>query len=145
MAATLLIAAPGLATADSGLTGSAVPNGSSVWTKGRDGNHQMLRLWRSGSELRIYRDDGGYPGDGRFCAWGTVRGNTFVGKELRVAPDPLAVRYTFVKESGKLTVLRLTGWKPEDRRPWRRSTVKKFRAWVPEAPGAGQWCRTYQP
>lgn len=117
-----------------------VPKGPSVWIQPNGDTYQMLRLWRSGSDLRIYRDEGNYPGDGIYCAWGTLRGGKkFIGKEQRVAPDPLAVRYTFGTKNGKLTVKGLPG-------KWWRSSVKRFHALVPEAEGNdGAWCRTYKP
>lgn len=136
---------------DSGLTAAAavasrVPKGASVWIKPAGGTYQMLRLWRSGSKVRIYRDEGSYPGDGTYCSWGTLRGKRFVGKEQRLAPEPVSVRYTIRKKGGKLEVLGLTGSASEDRLPWRRSSLQKYFQLVPDAAGnTGQWCRTFKP
>lgn len=136
---------------DSGLTaalavGSRVPAGRSVWIKPSDGTYEMLRLWRSGTRLRIYRDEGSYPGDGTYCAWGTLRGKKFKGKEQRLAPEPVSVRYTISKSGGRLKVLGLTGSNAEDSVPWRRGSVKKYFSLVPDAAGnTGQWCRSFKP
>lgn len=136
---------------DSDVTASAavasrVPTGGSVWIKPVGGTYQMLRLWRSGSNLRIYRDEGKYPGDGMYCSWGNLRGKKFVGMEQGLAPDPVAVRYTIRKGGGRLKVFELTGSMQEDRLPWRRGSVQKYFQLVPDAIGnTGEWCRTFKP
>ncbi|MEZ5186631.1 MAG: hypothetical protein R2720_12875 [Candidatus Nanopelagicales bacterium] len=135
---------------DSGVSSSLaiaakVPGGASVWIKPVGGTYQMLRLWRSGTRLRLYRDEGNYPGDGQYCSWGTLRGKRFVGKEQRVAPDPIPARYKIRKKSGRLQVLGLSGSVQEDRLPWRRGSVQKYFQLVPDAAGyTGQWCRTFK-
>lgn len=134
------------ALADSTELASRVPAGASVWIKPVGGTYQMLRLWRSGAKLRLYRDEGNYPGDGTYCSWGTLRGKTFIGKEQRLAPDPVAARYKIRKKGGKLKVLGLTASRAEDRLPWRRGSVQKYFQLVPDAAGStGHWCRTFKP
>lgn len=136
---------------DSGLTAAAnlagrVPSGGSVWIKPTGGTYQLLRLWRSGSRLRLYRDEGNYPGDGSYCSWGTLRGKKFVGKEQRLAPEPVRVKYTVKKKGGRLKVLGLTGNRADDRLPWRRGSLQKYFQLVPKATGnTGEWCRTFKP
>lgn len=69
-----------------------------------------------------------------------------MGKEQRLAPEPVSVRYTIRKKGGKLEVLGLTGSASEDRLPWRRSSLQKYFQLVPDAAGnTGQWCRTFKP
>ena len=136
---------------DSGLAAAAaasrrVPSGSSVWIKPSGGTYQMLRLWRSGEKLRLYRDEGNYPGDGTYCSCGELRGKRFVGKEQRLAPEPVRVAYRIKKAGSRLKVLGLTGSRPEDRLPWRRGSVQRYFALVPDATGnTGDWCRTFRP
>ena len=77
-----LAAAP--AAADGHLTATA-PKGASVWIAPSGDTYQLLRLWRSGDRLRLYRDEGNYPGDGVYCAWGSLDGKRFTGKGQRVA------------------------------------------------------------
>lgn len=136
---------------DSGLTAalsavSGVPAGHSVWIKPSGGSYQMLRLWRSGAKLRLYRDEGSHPGDGFYCSWGTLHGKTFIGKEQRLAPEPVRARYTIGKKGNRLKVLGLTGSAVEDRLPWRRGSLQKYFRLVPDAAGnTGQWCRGFKP
>lgn len=133
------------AAADGHLTTTA-PKGASVWIAPSGDTYQLLRLWRSGDRLRLYRDEGNYPGDGVYCAWGSLDGKTFTGKEQRVAPDPIPVRYTIKRKGRTLRVVGLTGLKSDDRLRWRRGTVAKFHRLVPKAAGNdGSWCRTYTP
>jgi len=135
---------------DSGLSSTLavaakVPAGGSVWIKPVGSTYQILRLWHSGTKLRLYRDEGNYPGDGQYCSWGTLRGKKFVGREQRVAPDPVKARYTIRKKGSRLKVLGLTGSAQEDRLPWRRSSVRKYFQLVPDAAGyTGSWCRTFK-
>ena len=117
-----------------------------MWVQRTEYGWQMLQIWRTGSKVRIYHDDGGYPGDGFHCSWGTMRGQKFTGKVQRVALDPIKVRYTIQRDGKKLRVLGLTGLKELDRQPWRRSSVQRFNAVVPEsADNPGTWCRTFRP
>lgn len=138
-----LAAAP--AAADGHLTATA-PKGASVWIAPSGDTYQLLRLWRSGDRLRLYRDEGNYPGDGVYCAWGSLDGKRFTGKEQRVAPDPLPVRYTIKREGRTLRVAGLTGLKADNRLRWRRGTIAKFHRLVPQAAGNdGSWCRRFTP
>jgi hypothetical protein len=122
-----------------------VPAGASVWVKPVGGTYQMLRLWRSGKKLRLYRDEGNYPGDGQYCSWGKVRGKKFVGKEQRLAPEPIKARYTIRRKGGRLMVLGLTS-SEQDRVAWRRASLRKYFQLVPEAAGhEGSWCLTFKP
>lgn len=145
--AALPVSADGTVTGSAGAAAVAggVPTGGSVWIKPSGGTYQMLRLWRSGSKLRIYRDEGNYPGDGFYCSWGSLRGKTFVGREQRLPPEPVAVRYSIRKKGSKLKVAGI-GSASEDRSPWRRASVQKYTQLVPDAAGnTGEWCRTFRP
>lgn len=136
---------------DSGLSSSMavaakVPAGASVWVKPVGGTYQMLRLWRSGKKLRLYRDEGNYPGDGQYYSWGKLRGKRFVGKEQRLAPEPVKARYTIRQKGSRLKVLGLTGSAQEDRLAWRRASLRKYFQLVPEAASyTGSWCRAFKP
>ena len=123
-----------------------MPAGSSVWIKPSGNTYEMLRVWRSGHKMRLYRDEGNYPGDGTYCSWGTLRGHKFVGKEQRVAPDPLRARYTIRMKGARLKVSGLTGSKAQDGLPWRRGSLRQYFQLVPDAAGnTGSWCRTFSP
>ncbi len=125
---------------------SGLPAGETVWVQRTEYGWQMLQIWRTGSKVRIYHDEGAYPGDGFNCSWGTLRGQKFTGNVQRVAPDPIKVRYTIRRDGKKLRVLGLTGLKELDRQPWRQSSVQRFNAVVPEsADNPGTWCRTFRP
>jgi hypothetical protein len=108
--AVVLVLAPSASAQDTHL-----PKGQTVWIQRTDYGWQMLQIWRNDSKVRIYHDEGGYPGDGFNCAWGTLRGQKFTGKVQRVAPDPITVRYTIERDGKKLRVLGLTGLKKLDR------------------------------
>ena len=117
-----------------------------MWVQRTEYGWQMLQIRRTDSKVRIYHDEGGYPGDGLNCSWGTLRGQRFTGNLQRVAPDPIKVRYTIQRDGKRLRVLGLTGLKELDGMPWRRSSVQPFNAVVPEsADNPGTWCRTFRP
>ncbi|MFN8185004.1 MAG: hypothetical protein U0R23_11325 [Candidatus Nanopelagicales bacterium] len=133
-------------SAASAVVSNRVPAGSSVWIKPSGNTYEMLRVWRSGHKMRLYRDEGNYPGDGTYCSWGTLRGHKFVGKEQRVAPDPLRARYTIRMKGARLKVSGLTGSKAQDGLPWRRGSLRQYFQLVPDAAGnTGSWCRTFSP
>jgi hypothetical protein len=139
-----LVAAVAMLAPAAGAQAAELPKGESVWIHRTDYGWQMLQIWRTGTRVHIYHNDGGYPGDGFNCSWGTLDGQKFRGKVQRVAPDPIPVRYTIQRDGKKLQVLGLTGLKELDRQPWKRSSVKRFNALVPESAGnPGTWCRTY--
>lgn len=122
---------------------TAAPSpGQSVWIQSNGRSWQMLRIWRSGSKVRIYHDDGAYPGDGKDCAWGSLKAGTFKGKIQRLAPEPSPIRLT-IKRDGKR--LRVTGL--QDAGPiWKKSSLSAYAAKVPRAgSNPGAWCRTFRP
>ena len=117
---------------------SGLPAGETVWVQRTEYGWQMLQIWRTGSKVRIYHDDGGYPGDGFNCSWGTLRGQKFTGKVQRVAPDPIKVRYTIQRDGKKLRVLGLTGLKELDRHalaPVERAAIQCGGAGIRGQPG----------
>lgn len=141
-----VVAPAAAAVPPSALVSVRPPSGESVWIKRSGSGWQMLRLWRNGTKVRIYHDEGTYPGDGFYCSWGSLRGRSFKGKVQRLAPEPVRARYRIKRTGAKLRVLGLTGLKAQDRLPWKRASVQQFNELVPQSVGnSGDWCRTFKP
>ena len=126
---------------------SAVSSGASVWIRrAPGGRHEMLQIWRQGKQVRIYSDDGGYPGDGKHCSWGTQRNGRFSGMQQRVAPNPIRTRFGLKQKGSKLWTPGFTDGAGQDRRPWRRGSLEKYHQLVPQSQqNPGTWCLTQHP
>ena len=130
-----------------GASVSAVSSGASVWIRrAPGGRHEMLQIWRQGKQLRIYSDDGGYPGDGQHCSWGTQRKGRFVGMQQRVAPEPIRMRFGLKRKGSKLWTPGFTDGAGQDRRPWRRGSLERYHQLVPQSQqNPGTWCLNQHP
>ena len=137
--AAAVLLSPGAAVAQP--TAKPTP-GESIWIQSDGATWQMLRIWRTGSKVRIFHDDGRYPGDGKDCAWGSLKGETFRGKIQRLAPDPSPSRLTIKRDGKRLRVKGLQNTRPT----WRKSSLAAFSAKVPRAgSNPGAWCRRFRP
>lgn len=144
------LAAP-VSAAESGAVGvfargtPGPPRGVSTWIRAAPefDTWNMVRVWRKGKRVRVYVDDGGYPGDGKFCFRGRLKGSVLRGWELGPAPDPYRQSYRVRRVGDKLVFKGVYAVDATmDRRRWRPASVATYRSLVPEA-GSGRWCRTY--
>jgi hypothetical protein len=104
----------------------------------------MVRFWRKGDRVRAYIDDGGYPGDGRFCFRGRVDGTLLRGWELGPPPEPYQRSYRVKRVGERLVFKGMYSFDSDwDAKRWRSSSVREYRTRVPEAT-SGSWCRTSQ-